>query len=98
MRRTIWRPGAFYNTVNKFPALYRLWASATPERSDGLTEMIYACAGPVLHKIAQSELPTIIPGLKVIETDFCCHEANYARLMAELIGNEKRNAGSTGYS
>lgn len=81
----------FFNTINKFPALYRFWASATPDRADGLTKIIYACGGPALYQIDRSELSTVTPELKVIETDFNSYEINYARLISKLIQNKKRN-------
>ena len=81
----------FFHPVGQFPAMYRLWASATPERSDGLTEMVFAGAGPILYEIEQAAVPTIIPRLEVIETDFATHDEDYTKLIGALIGDEQRN-------
>jgi superfamily II DNA or RNA helicase len=81
----------FFYPVGQFPAKYRLWASATPERSDGLTEMVFAGAGPILHAIDQGEVPTVTPRLEVIETDFSVIGDDYVKLIGDLVQNERRN-------
>lgn len=81
----------FFYPVGQFPAMYRLWASATPERSDGLTEMVFAGAGPILHEIDQGEVPTIVPRLEVIETGYSVHDEDYVYLIGDLIRNRERN-------
>lgn len=83
---------SFYETVNSFTALYRLWASATPTRQDGLTKMVYAAGGPILHEIDLQDLPIVIPDLQVIETSYSGHSENYAELIADLIQNKRRNS------
>ena len=83
----------FYETLNRLPALFRFWCSATPERNDGLTKMVTAAGGPVLHKIGIDDLPIITPELRIIETDFTANEEEfeYADLIAELIACRQRN-------
>ena len=81
----------FFYPVGQFPAMYRVWASATPERSDGLTEMVFAGAGPIVYEIHQSEVPTVIPDLEVVETRFASTNEDYVKLIGELIQDEKRN-------
>jgi len=82
---------SFFETVNAFPALYRLWASATPERGDGLTRMVHTAGGPVVCEIGLEDLPVIIPELAVIETEYNGHSENYTELITDLIQNERRN-------
>lgn len=81
----------FFDTVNAFPAFYRLWASATPTRQDGLTNMIFAAGGPIVYDTGNEDLPTITPTLVVVETDYNGHDENYTRLVTDLISNERRN-------
>lgn len=81
----------FFETVNTFPALYRLWASATPDRQDGLTKMAFAAGGLVLYEIGLQDLPVIIPNLVVVETEYSGHNENYAALTTDLIQDERRN-------
>lgn len=82
---------SFFDVVSLFPAHYRLWASATPTRADGKTPMIYAVAGGVVHTIKQSEVPTIIPRLEVVETEYNGHYTDWQPLMADLIADTTRN-------
>ena len=82
---------SFYYPVGQFPALYRLWASATPDRSDGLTNMIYAAGGPILHTIDQCQVPTLTPDLLVVETAYQ-GQGEYAELISNLVQNDQRNS------
>jgi superfamily II DNA or RNA helicase len=83
---------SFYYTIDQFPSMYRIWASATPERSDGLTKMVFAAAGRIVHTIDQSQVPTIIPRLEVIETDYQGFTDNaYTKIISDLIKNKSRN-------
>lgn len=81
----------FFHPIGQFPAVYRLWASATPIRSDGLTDMVFAAGGPILHTVDQSKVPTIIPRLEVIETNYSYHNEDYVQLIGDLIKNKERN-------
>lgn len=82
---------SFFHPIGQFPALYRLWASATPERSDGLTEMVFAAGGPVLHTIEHGEVPVITPRLVVVETGFTGTADEYTQLISDLIQDQRRN-------
>jgi superfamily II DNA or RNA helicase len=82
---------SFFHPIGQFTALYRIWVSATPEREDGLTDMVFAAGGPIVHIIQQKEVPTIIPELRVIKTDYCSPEDEYVQLIGELIKDPSRN-------
>jgi superfamily II DNA or RNA helicase len=82
---------SFYEVISKFPAKYRLAVSATPERADGLSNMVYACSGPVIHEIKQSQVPTIIPSLKVIQTNFAPYTYEHIEVVKELVEDKTRN-------
>jgi len=82
---------SFYEVISKFPAKYRLAVSATPERADGLSKMVYACSGPVIHEIKQSQVPTIIPSLKVIHTDFDTDTYEHMEVIKQLVEDNARN-------
>jgi hypothetical protein len=82
---------SFYDTVGQFPARYRFWLSATPERSDGLTPMIVACGGDIVHNIPRAQVPTITPSLVVVETKYDYQHDNYTTLMSNLTNNYPRN-------
>lgn len=82
---------SFFYPIGQFPALYRLWVSATPDRADGLTDMVFAAGGSIVHTIEQSNVPTVIPELQVIETDYTCKEEEYVKIITELIHDADRN-------
>ncbi|MDD2212183.1 MAG: DEAD/DEAH box helicase [Syntrophomonadaceae bacterium] len=84
---------SFYSSVSQFPARYRLWCSATPEREDGLTRMILAAGGPMLYTIKDEDLPTLTPDLVIVETEYTgfIDPDNYSKMLGELVKNEARN-------
>lgn len=82
---------SFFYPIGQFPAKYRIWVSATPDRADGLTGMVFAAAGNIVHTIQQSAVPTIIPQLRVIETSFQCKENDYVKIIGDLIHDDTRN-------
>jgi superfamily II DNA or RNA helicase len=82
---------SFYFSVGQFPALYRLWASATPDRSDGLTNMIFTTGGPILHVIDQCQVPTLTPDLRVVETEYQ-GLGEYTELISNLVQDDRRNS------
>ncbi len=81
----------FQRVFAAFPAIYRLWLSATPERQDGLHPILYAVGGPILHTISRADLPTVTPVLRVIETDFTDCDDDYSALLTRLTQDERRN-------
>jgi superfamily II DNA or RNA helicase len=81
----------FQSTVSNFPAMYRLWASATPTREDGLTPALFASGGPTVFTIGRAELPTLTPKLTVIETSFAYESEDYSKLITKLILDGERN-------
>lgn len=42
--------GSIYDLINHFPAYYRIGLTATPERSDGLTDVMYWYLGKLAYK------------------------------------------------
>lgn len=81
----------FFHPIGQFPAKYRLWASATPEREDGLTQMVFAGGGPILYKVDSCELPTVTPRLEVIESEFTQWHEEYSKLISLLTQDRQRN-------
>ncbi len=82
----------FFHPVGQFPARYRLWASATPTRADGLTDMVFAAGGPILYQIGQHEIEqTVTPGLEVIETDFDFIGDSYTSTISAMTEDAARN-------
>ncbi len=83
----------FYTTVNQFPALYRMWASATPNRDDGKTPFIEAGGGPVLYSIQRGETSTLRPRVIWISTPFSGRydSDDYQKLLGDITKNAERN-------
>lgn len=82
---------SFYDTISRFRGCYRFAVSATPQRSDGLTQMVFACTGPIAHEIEQDHVPTIIPRLKVVRTDFSCNSGEHKDIVKALVMDKQRN-------
>ena len=84
---------SFYIPVNQFSAKYRYWVTATPDRSDGLLGVVKATGGPILYTINQCEVPTIIPDLKIIETNYqnLAGEEQYTRMITDVVNDFERN-------
>lgn len=81
----------FQRVFAAFPARYRLWLSATPERQDGLHPILYAVAGPILHTIGRADLPAVTPAMQVVETDFTDCDDDYSALLTRLTQDTRRN-------
>lgn len=82
---------SFYEVISQFKGCYRFAVSATPQRSDGLTQMVFAVTGGILHEIMQDSVPTIIPSLKVVKTSFSSKLTEHKDIVKKLITNRERN-------
>lgn len=82
---------SFYNCIMKLKAHYRYWATATPNREDGLTPMVLMGGGNIRSEVNRSCIPTITPTLKVIKTNFKSESDNYTEILNQLMINDKRN-------
>lgn len=82
---------SFYDVISQFRGCYRLAVSATPNRSDGLTKMVYSCTGNVVHEIKQDHVPTIIPRLKIVQTDFSSRSSEHRDIVKALVADKERN-------
>jgi superfamily II DNA or RNA helicase len=82
---------SFFYPIGQFGAMYRLWVSATPDRADGLTQMVYAAGGNIVHTIDQSQVPTVIPQLELIETAYNTLSDEYVEIISDLIRDDTRN-------
>lgn len=82
---------SFYDVISRFRGCYRLAVSATPNRSDGLTRIVYSCTGNVVHEIKQEHVPTIIPRLQIVKTNFSSKHSEHRDIVKELISDKARN-------
>lgn len=81
----------FRETIAQFPAKYRFWTTATPERGDKLTSMLFHGAGPIIHEIDSEDLPIITPEVKVIKTQFNQVDDDFNKLLEMIWTNQARN-------
>jgi superfamily II DNA or RNA helicase len=87
----------FQKLINQFPARYRYGLTATPERGDGLTFILKAVIGPVLHEIKGGQLfisgNILKPKIKVVHTSFYLPDCrDYNHLLNRIVRNDKRNS------
>ena len=82
--------------LSRLPARYRLGLTATPERSDGLGELMVALLGPAVVEIAPKKLVergrVVLPEVKVVLTKFSCAQVPWPRLQRARARNRERNA------
>lgn len=85
---------SFYRMIGQMPARYRLWCTATPDRGDGLSDIIFAIGGNILYVVNDDDLPTITPQLVVFETEYKSHNNydDYSSVMGALINDNNRNS------
>ncbi len=89
----------FRSLIGRCPAKYRLGLTATPEREDGLNEVLPFFFGNVLLKKTHRELVElgvlVVPDVVGVETTFNYNyqnNADYAPMLGDLIADEARNA------
>lgn len=83
----------FYDTIIRFDAKYKYYVTATPDREDGLTEILNRTLGEPVHKIQQEDMAkyTIIPKLEIIKTQFETRSTEYVEVMKDICKNNDRN-------
>jgi len=82
------------NIVNNMCCKYQLGLSATPYRSDKLSEVIFQLIGPLQHEVNKSELHKAVLEPEIIRctTQFDYRFNNdYSKMISALTDNEPRN-------
>ncbi len=87
----------FRKIVDQFPARFRYGATATPERPDGMSFLLGAVMGAVIHTVENDCLlatgDIIKPVIKPIETAaYYPMVESYGELLAKIAKDEQRNA------
>lgn len=91
----------FYKVVNSLSARYKIGLTATPKRSDGLEQSMFALLGGVMHEVTKDEVADTTCTIKVncIDTEYELDyntvlmsdgTLNYTKLVDDLIHNQKR--------
>lgn len=91
----------FYKVLSSLSARYKIGLTATPKRGDGLSRMMFALIGDVVHEVSREEVAgTTCPvEVRQIETGYVpdmnmalCGDGtiNYAGLVEDMTHNQKR--------
>lgn len=86
----------FYATMCKLAAKYKYSFSATPKRSDGLTDVIHFATGPTIHVVPKEDLKDVLvqPDLVFKNTNYyypLLNSSEYQELMTDLSFDQDRN-------
>ena len=85
----------YQDLISNFKAQYRYGVTATVNRSDGLTKMIYYTMGNVGFSKTAKELDKegyiSIPDVNIIHTDFSTRRSKYTSVIDSLIADNRRN-------
>lgn len=90
----------FARVISMFGARYRVGLTATPERADGLTQILYDMIGPVVYRLGAVSLPLRaiqVPtayrvAITPMRTAGGVTRADIVRLMRMTTGNDSRTA------
>lgn len=87
----------YVHVLNNLKCKYQLGLSATPYRSDKLTNLLFELIGPLRHRVDKGFLEVsgaiLVPRIVRINTGFSYNRGNveYSQLMTALTTNEERN-------
>ena len=87
---------SFERLINQFPAKHRYGCTGTVERRDGLSFVLHAVMGPVIHRVTRDDVLSagqiMQPAIRAIQTSSYmpdCHD--YRSLIDSVIGDADRN-------
>ena len=86
----------FYEVVTKLDAKYKFGFSATPERDDGLTDVIHWATGPQICELTLQDVKDkiLIPTIRKIKTNYyfpLWNADEYSAMVDDLIEDGQRN-------
>lgn len=83
----------FYDVITQFDARYRYYVTATPEREDGLTNILTYEMGEAVANITLDDIKDniVIPKLQLVKTNFVSTAETYHELMEEICKDQDRN-------
>ncbi len=86
----------FYDVITKLEAKYKFGFSATPERDDGLTDVIHFATGPQIYELSLDDVKAkiLIPTIRKIKTNYyfpLWNSDEYAAMVDDLIDDGDRN-------
>jgi superfamily II DNA or RNA helicase len=86
----------YYNAMSLLPYKYKYGMSATPERTDGLTKVIFFATGPLIHNLELKEVSNYVvtPTYISYDTQYTFplfDTSEYQRMITDLSANDERN-------
>jgi len=86
----------FYNVIRNLDAKYKFGFSATPERDDGLTSVIYWATGPKICELTLTDVKDkiVIPTVRKVKTSYyfpLWSSDEYSAMVDDLIDDGDRN-------
>jgi superfamily II DNA or RNA helicase len=86
----------FYDVITRLDAKYKFGFSATPERDDGLTDVIHFATGPQIHELSLNDVKDkiLIPTVRKISTSYyfpLWNSDEYSIMVDDLIEDGQRN-------
>lgn len=85
----------YAKAIGKFDSKYKYGLSATPERADGLTKVIFWVTGPLRYTVLPNQITTIIkPTIRTIDTNYffpLFDSSEYQAMITDLSRDEERN-------
>lgn len=90
----------YQETIDKFPARYRLAFSADERRKDRMEFLVYDAFGQPIHETSRESVEStgavVDVEVRIVMTDFRApwyrKEADFNRLLEEMVADEDRNA------
>ena len=86
----------YYRVISNINAKYKYGLSATPERADGLTKVIFFATGPLTHSVPDSDVigKIIKPTYQSIESNYfypLFDSMEYNELLSDMAVDSERN-------
>lgn len=86
----------YFRVINNINSKYKYGLSATPERADGLTKVIFFATGPLTYNVPDSDVleKIIKPTYQYVETNYfypLFDSAEYGIMISDIGTNAERN-------
>jgi len=86
----------YFEVITNLETKYKFGFSATPQREDGLTDVIFLATGPIVHDVPDAEVDKYLvkPTYAQIETDYyfpLMQTTEYTSMLSHMAEDQKRN-------
>ena len=87
----------FSEVISSMPARYRLALTATPERADGLTDLLHWHFGPTIYRVDRDQLrdagQILTPAVRMVQTGYKVdlNRTEWTRMLTDMARDNDRN-------